>query len=264
MSFSSTIGIVGGVGPYAGLDLNRKIFDQTKAKNDQDHLRVILISSSMDIPDRTEYLLGHISSNPANRILNILLKLSEMDVDVAGIPCNTAHAPEIFNVFVRGLRASGSSMQIVHMIREVGNFMKEYHSNLHTIGVLATNGTVNSDVYGKILHPLGFKVIYPDEEVQSRNVHQSIYNKSFGIKSKSNPVTIIAQQKIGNAIQNLAQKDADCIVLGCTELPLAVKENKVLSRPVLDPTLILARALIRAVAPEKLKSLQDKKLRTAA
>jgi aspartate racemase len=56
MRHSKAIGIVGGVGPYAGLDLNRKIFDNTVAKTDQEHLQVILFSFSADIPDRTKFL----------------------------------------------------------------------------------------------------------------------------------------------------------------------------------------------------------------
>ncbi|RPI41687.1 MAG: aspartate racemase, partial [Bacteroidetes bacterium] len=52
------IGIVGGMGPYAGLDLLRKIYDNTLAGSDQEHLDTILISLSSRIPDRTEYLLG--------------------------------------------------------------------------------------------------------------------------------------------------------------------------------------------------------------
>ena len=48
-----TIGIVGGVGPYAGLDLMKKIFDNTEARHDQGHLDVLLVNSPRLIDDRT-------------------------------------------------------------------------------------------------------------------------------------------------------------------------------------------------------------------
>ena len=76
------IGIVGGVGPYAGLDLTRKIFDQTKAVSDQDYLSVVLLSMPQQIEDRTSFLLGQTSINPANAIFKIIRK--SMTTGIAG------------------------------------------------------------------------------------------------------------------------------------------------------------------------------------
>ena len=58
------IGIVGGVGPYAGLDLMRKVFDQTLAGGDQEHVDALLFSLPSGIADRTEYLEGRVEQNP--------------------------------------------------------------------------------------------------------------------------------------------------------------------------------------------------------
>ena len=52
------IGIVGGAGPYAGLDLAQKLLQQTKANSDQDYLPTLLISTPELIEDRTDFLLG--------------------------------------------------------------------------------------------------------------------------------------------------------------------------------------------------------------
>jgi len=255
MSVGKAIGIVGGVGPYAGLDLNRKIFDQTVAKTDQDHLQVVLISSSVDIPDRTEYLLRKQKTNPAGPIFEVLKKLELVGVAVVGIPCNTAHVPEIFDVLNGKLRGNSIQIEIVHMIEEVGLFIKQYYPSVHNVGILGTNGTVHSGVYTKILEPEGFRVIYPYKHVQHSKVHPSIYDTNFGIKAKSNPVTETARESIIEAMTNLIDQGAECIILGCTELPLAINVHNFRGRPILDPTLILARALIKKVAPEKLMPL---------
>jgi aspartate racemase len=255
MSFGKAIGIVGGVGPYAGLDLNRKIFDQTVAKTDQDHLRVVLISSSADIPDRTEYLLGKETINPARSIFKILQKLEIIGVEVAGIPCNTSHVPEIYDVFIGKLRETRRRIEIVHMIKEVAFFIKQYYPSVKNVGILGTNGTVHSGVYTRILKPKEFNVIYPYKDVQNSKVHPSIYDINFGIKAKSNPVTDTARESIIEAMKNLIDQGAECIILGCTELPLAINVHNFRGRPILDPTLILARALIKKVAPEKLMPL---------
>ncbi len=253
MNHSKVIGIVGGIGPYAGLDLNRKIFDQTAAHTDQEHLKVVLFSSSVDIPDRTEYLLGQVQINPAEAIFKILQNLESIGAEVAGIPCNTSHAPEIFDVLMKKIKGNGSHIEVVHMIKEVAFFIKEYFPGVERLGILATNGTVHSGVYTRILEPEGFEVIYPDKDVQYSKVHPSIYDPYYGIKSRPNPVTDTAKEDIEKAAKHLIDQGCDGIVLGCTELPLAIKDNKIAHKPVFDATLILARSLIRKVAPEKLR-----------
>ena len=103
------IGIVGGAGPYAGLDLARKILQQTLAKSDQDYLPTLLISTPELIEDRTDFLLGENEKNPAYSIYCNLRDLEKLGATVAGIACNTAHAPKIRNVFVEELKISGTS-----------------------------------------------------------------------------------------------------------------------------------------------------------
>ena len=94
------IGIVGGAGPYAGLDLAQKILEQTIAEKDQDYLPTLLISTPDKIEDRTRFLLGEITSNPAHSIFRNLCDLNTLGASVVGIPCNTAHAPAIKDVFL--------------------------------------------------------------------------------------------------------------------------------------------------------------------
>ena len=90
---------MGGAGPYAGLDLAQKILQQTRAKIDQDYLPTISISTPADIADRTRFLLGQTTKNPAHAIFRNLTELAELGATVVGIPCNTAHAPAIRDVF---------------------------------------------------------------------------------------------------------------------------------------------------------------------
>ena len=92
-----TIGIVGGVGTYAGIDLYRKIYQHTDARTDQDHLPVVLVSVPEKVLDRTEFLLGEVEENPGIAIAGIINTLGSAGAEVIGIPCNTAHSPVIFN-----------------------------------------------------------------------------------------------------------------------------------------------------------------------
>ena len=92
------IGIVGGMGPLAGLDVFKKITEETPVTSDQEHAPVLLFSVPAQIPDRTEFLLGREKTNPAIAISEIILTLEKAGARVVGIPCNTAHSPRIFDV----------------------------------------------------------------------------------------------------------------------------------------------------------------------
>jgi aspartate racemase len=85
------IGIVGGVGPLAGLDIFKKIIEETVATKDQEHVPVVLSSQPHRIADRTAFLLGKENQNPAIALKDILLELDKAGARVAAIPCNTSH-----------------------------------------------------------------------------------------------------------------------------------------------------------------------------
>src|SRR5688572_19505545 len=102
------IGIAGGAGPFAGLDLLRKVMEETVADKDQEHVSVIMISRPEIISDRTEFLVGREKLNPAFAIAGIMLDLERAGANIAAIPCNTAHARPIFDVIQNELDKRGS------------------------------------------------------------------------------------------------------------------------------------------------------------
>ena len=85
-SDDAKIGIVGGAGPYAGLDLAQKILQQTRAKIDQDYLPTISISTPADIADRTRFLLGQTTKNPAHAIFRNLTELEDLGAQLRDFP----------------------------------------------------------------------------------------------------------------------------------------------------------------------------------
>lgn len=249
---SAVIGIVGGVGPYAGLDLQRKILEQTLAARDQDHPPVIAVSWPGPIRDRTEYLLGRAAENPAVAILDQLRLLANAGATVAGIPCNTAHAPAIFDAILAGVAAFDRPLRLLHMIDETAAHLKTHYPALETIGVLSTTGAWRARLYPAALEPLGYRVAVPDETMQEGVVHPAIYDPGYGIKA-TGAVTARARADLARAIAALRDQGAGAILLGCTELPLAFLGREHEGLPLIDPTLILARALIRAADSQRLK-----------
>lgn len=246
------IGVVGGVGPYAGTDLVNKVLDQTRARGDREHLDIVLISAPRLIDDRTEFLLGRGRRNPAEGLFRVVRLLGRAGATVIGIPCNTAHAAPIFDVLRRKLRQGRSRVRLLHMIEEVAVFLREHHPSVRRVGLLATTGTCRAGAYEDVLRPLGIEVLLPQKAVQ-RGVHRAIYDRTYGIKGRGNPVTARARGDLATAADGLLRAGAQAVLLGCTELPLAFKERRHRGRPLIDSTLVLARALVRTASPGRLR-----------
>jgi aspartate racemase len=247
------IGLVGGVGPLAGLDLQAKIVAQTVAARDQEHLPVLSISWPGPIPDRTEYLLGRVAQNPAHPILDQLRLLAAMGVTVAAIPCNTAHAPAIFDVIRAGVAGFEQPLRLLHLIDETADHLAAHYPGRQTVGVLSTTGTWRARLYPALLESRGLRVVVPEAPLQE-TIHAAVYDPAHGIKSAGR-VTARARADLERGIAALRTQGAEAIILGCTEMPLAFPETEIEGLPLIDPTWVLARALIREVAPGQLRPL---------
>ncbi|MCL2206092.1 MAG: amino acid racemase [Treponema sp.] len=242
------IGVIGGIGPFAGLDFMRNIFKNTRAIKDQEHLDCILVSCPSMIPDRTEFLFSRDDlENPAFGMFKSAEKLHAAGAGYAAVACNTAHSPIIWKPFCEMAEKSLPDLKIINMLEVCAAEVKSL--NLKRVGLLATKGTHKSRVYHEYFQDV-CELLEPDAAGQEK-VHEAIYNKAFGIKAFSQPVKPQARAAIIGEIASLAERGAQAVILGCTELPLAVNPTEV-SVPLIDPGLIAARQLILLVAPEKL------------
>jgi aspartate racemase len=264
-----TIGIVGGVGPYAGLDLAKKIFNNTEAQHDQEHLDVLLVNSPRLIDDRTAYILavrdGKIASdpatdpaNPGRGIVACIRKLAAAGAEVVGVPCNTAHAPLIFDVVEREVASQLPGIRLLHLVRTTVAAVCAFLPQGGTIGLLATPGTYASGVYQTHVAEADlrghYRLLEPDEEGKSR-VRDAIYDTSYGIKATSTPATFRAIDYLTTEAWRLHERGANAIIMGCTEIPLAL-DGCVFPFPLIDPAIALARALIGAAGPMHLRTRQ--------
>jgi aspartate racemase len=238
------IGIVGGLGPMAGIDLFRKITELTPAKSDQEHLPVILFSFPSRIKDRTEYLEGKIKENPGIEIAEICLELSKAGATVAGIPCNTAHSPEIFNCISEGLKKQDCTLKIVHMIDETIELIGRTIPKKSAIGVLSTTGTYKQKIYFNKLKESGYIPIVPNEHIQSELVHNSVYHPEYGIKTQSGKITEKARSQLYHVMDIMKEQGVKAVILGCSEIPMALSGDDYKGMLLIDPTRILAGALI--------------------
>jgi len=257
-----TLILGGGAGPMAGVELHRKIIQQTLAGGDQEHLDVIHLSAGHAIGDRTAYLLEANRENPGIQMASVV-KLGLCGLlnsagrlrapAIVGVPCNTFHAPAIYEQFSRELSKIGPNLQLVHMLKESLELITQRRPGAQTIGLMSTTGTRRSGVWNRLLEGSGYQVLQIDEEEQE-GLHEAIYHKEWGLKALS-PASPEARQRIEGYSQQLIDAGAEALILGCTEIPLALPGLEFKAVPLIDPVLALARGLIAAAEPEKLRPL---------
>lgn len=227
------IGILGGMGPAATADFYSKLVSMTPVHSDQDHLRTV-IWSDPTIPDRTEALLGH-GTDPTPWLLHGCEVLREAGATVIAIPCNTAHAflPRI---------ADQIGLPIIHMIDEAARHLATLEPPVRTAGLLATTGTVQAGLYQEWLGRVGIRLVLPDPASQEEEVMAAIRAVKAGERG------IAAAEPLRRAANRLVRRGAQAIIAGCTEIPLGLSPSAI-DVPLLDPAVVLARALIRRSRP---------------
>lgn len=205
------IGILGGMGPEATILFYNKIIQNTPSKKDQDHIQT-LIYSNPKIPDRTQSIQSD-NHGPIQQALQESAKVLERGgADFIVIPCNTAH-------FWHEVVQEAVSIPVLHMIHELGQQLQE--KNCSSVGLLATIGTVQTNLYQRCFKDHDIEVCIPSEEDQ-KHVMDAITEVKSGQKS---PETIEALNRI------MSQLPTDTIILGCTELPILIQTNDTIVDP---------------------------------
>ncbi len=245
------IGIVGGMGPAAGVDLSQKIIMNTRARTDQDHLPQILYTDAGAIGDRTAFLLGKNKVNPCFAIVDILVKLESLGATVAGLPCNSAHASPIFDCIRKVLRRRKSRLKLLDMIDEVAFFIGSEFPGIKKAGILGTTGIFLAKPYDRIAEN-GLQAVYLSNESQQR-LHGAIYQIKAQNRADEEVLKIVRF-----SIKELGANGAEVVVLACTELALISPAQLGSDIPVVNSTTALARGLIRTVAPWKLLPYAEK------
>ena len=243
------IGILGGMGTQAGLDFCNKLAVLNRGKIDQEYPLFILYNKS-NIPGRPESIgiqTKKLSNRATNKIskkkyllvlkslLNGCKLLKKSKCKFIVIPCNTAH------YWYDDLKKR-INLPIINMPKEVFKHTIKKCRKKSSIGLLATEGTLKTGVYNKFFDT-NYNLIYPNKDIQKFSVNKAIKLVKMGNVKEANKI-------IKKSIDYLIKKKCKKIILGCTELPIAIfafKSFKTIksSKIFLDPNLILANAAMK-------------------
>jgi len=224
------VGVLGGMGPAATADFYQKLVDATPATTDQQHLRVVMWSDPT-VPDRTAALMDD-GPDPTPWLLRGLRILTEAGADLIAMPCNTAHA-----FFTPAAGRTG--VPIVHMIDQAVRAVIEITPPVRRVGLLATTGTLRAGLYQDWLGRAGLQAVLPTDDDQEDLVATAIR----AVKAGDRGSRVSGLLEVAGA--GLVHRGAQVIIAGCTEIPLVVGEWCA-SIPVIDPTRVLARAVVAA------------------
>ena len=224
------LGVLGGMGPMATADFFRKLIEETPAHCDEDHVPVIIYSVPQ-MPNRTRAIMGTAES-PVPQMLAGLRALRTEGAAFVAIPCNTAHF--WYNELCRE-----GGLPIIHIVDAVTDELSHHDGTDQPLGLLATEATLSARIYHDRLSERGIKVIVNSQEERDEFVNAGIELVKRGRFREAG----VAVQE---AIVRLRERGAQKLVLGCTELPVAIEAGAASSLPIcIDATRALARACVK-------------------
>ncbi len=222
-----TIGVIGGLGPMATVQYLEMVTKMTDVARDQGHPR-LLLASIPDTPDRTEFILGKSKESPLPHMVKAGQQLAQMGADFIAIPCVTAQ------YFYKELLASLP----VPVISLCGNVAEDVAAKgVRKVGLLATSGTIESQVLTQEFAKAGVEAMVP-EAAEQELVMTVIYDQ---IKKG----TSVNWNMVNQVRDSLLDRGVEKLILGCTELSLLKKEKELDSQYV-DVLEVLAQKTVIA------------------
>lgn len=226
------VGILGGMGPEATNKMAQLIFSITPAACDQDHVPLIVWNNAA-LPHRLNAIWGD-SESPVPLMIQMAQQLEMCGATHIVMPCNTAHyfipqiQPHVRIPFINFMEQTTKYIQSNYMCTKVG--------------VLGTNVTTQFGLYRDALVSTGLEVIDPSLEDQ-----QAMTDAIYLVKSGQH---IAGKAIMDRVADTLVANGAECIIMGCTEIPLVMKSEEH-SVPLVDPSYCVALEVLRVVKEEQ-------------
>lgn len=232
-----TVGILGGMGPAAGADFLRLFVQACTALlarsggpvTDQAYPEHWL--AQLPVPDRTAALQAGSAGDdsPFAALRDGTARLQAAGADIVAMACNTAHA------WHAPLQEAFPDLEVLDGVREVAEALAR--AGVRRAGLLATEGTYRSGLYGRALEAAGVECVVPDGRGRAL-LMAGIYE---GVKAGD---LASAREAFQSVARSLAQ-DAGCttLVMGCTEIPLALGGAAPDGVALVDATQVMAQAL---------------------
>jgi len=198
---NNLLGILGGMGVQATSRFCQMVTDMQSVTVEQEYIEM-LVYNKTSTPNRTAFILGESKDSPLPSLLQAARALEAAGANCIAMPCVTAH------YFYKEL-AAALSIPLLNILEETAAFAAE--QGYGKVGLLATTGTVQGGFFQKAFARVGVDVILPNA-MQQNALMKIIYDLKPGGELLTNALDELAA--------SLRDKDAEVVVLGCTELSL--------------------------------------------
>jgi aspartate racemase len=224
------LGVLGGMGPAASAEFLVRLVNQTPAERDQDHIPTI-VWSDPTVPDRSTSLRNG-DDKPLPYLSAGIKGLITAGCDLIVIPCNTAHF-----WYDELVRQTSKRTSVIHIVDSVADALRNVNVVNSKIGVMGTQATIELGLYQYKLNKQGWTCIVPSTEEMDTLVQPAIDLVKANRISEAHPM-------IMTVVNSLIKNGATAIVLGCTEIPLAIRETQQAGIPLINSIDSLVKSVI--------------------
>lgn len=225
------VGIIGGMGPEATVDLMARLIRLTPALDDADHVRCI-VDNNPKVPSRIKALIEGGGASPVPELQDMARRLEAWGADFLAMPCNTAH------YYFQDIQ-DAVSIPVLNLIEITAREVLSQQPGITSVGILGSTAILLTGLYQQAFAAVGAKVVYPEEACQNRIMS--------AIKNIKKGATDLAAPAVDAALSSLETHGAQAVIVACTELsllPSASRQPLPSILPRYDATEILARAII--------------------
>jgi len=215
------------MGPAATVEFMRRVIQATPAEDDADHVHLI-VDNNPDIPSRIRALLGSDGDDPAPVLAQMARRLEAAGADALVIPCNTAH--HYLDSVVAAVE-----IPVVDLISLTLDHIQRHQPGIEVIGLLASTAALETGLYAHPCEARGLKTRSPVNQDALFSLIRSL---------KADSAARLLPPELEAAIVDLADGDAECLVLACTELCLLAQQLNA-PLPIHDTLQILAEEVVR-------------------
>lgn len=225
------VGIIGGMGPEATVDLMRRIIARTPASDDQDHVH-LLVESNPKIPSRIAHLIEGTGADPTPELVRIARNLEAAGATLLAMPCNTAHD------YATAIRAA-VSIPLLDMVALSAARLQALAPGAR-VGLLASTAVQRTGLYAAALAPLGLTLVPAERQDALMALIRGVKRGATGDA---------ARQALRSFVDELAAR-ADVVLIACTELSVLAAELRP-AVPLLDSLDVLTDAILEATLPRR-------------
>ncbi len=224
------VGIIGGMGPEATIDLMQRLIRLTPAADDIDHIHII-VDNDPKIPSRIKAIVDGGGKSPLQHLINMARRLESFGADFLVLPCNTAH------YYYPALQDS-VHIPVLNMIELTVNALIQRLPLARSVGLLASDAIGITGLYDTCLEKYALRSVYPQPHEQQR-LMQVIKDVKAGNTGDG------VRKVFEEVVANITAGGAEVIVIACTELSIIAGGTFVV--PIIDALEVLAEQSVAAV-----------------